>query len=288
MATFKHILFPVDFSPRSIAVWPFVLSVARQFNARLTMIHAMQIPTGYGSVEGCYACLSDVTAWKEDLRAELETHFQIPATEISVERIVAEGDPAGCAISFASAHGVDLIMIPTHGRGPFRRLLLGSVAAKILHDAPCAVWTSAHVEDPNLAGRDFGGNMICATDLTPGSVELIRYAVDLARQCKARLRLVHAVGGVPAGAQAYEQMDFPHFLLQSGRDGLAQLQKDAGTDLEACIAGGNVAQVVSEAARKLGADLVIVGRGRLHQTLGRLRTNTYSIVRDSPCPVLSV
>jgi len=45
--------------------------------------------------------------------------------------------------------------------------------------------------------------------------------------------------------------------------------------------------VVRDAALKYGADLVVTGRGKLHATFGRLRTNTYAIIRDSPCPVLS-
>ncbi len=55
------------------------------------------------------------------------------------------GDPAQVITAFAHTQGVDLIMMPTHGYGPFRRLLLGSVTAKVLHDAECPVWTAVHM-----------------------------------------------------------------------------------------------------------------------------------------------
>ena len=45
------------------------------------------------------------------------------------------GEPAREIVDFAAANQVDLVMMPTHGYGPFRQLLLGSVAAKVLHDA---------------------------------------------------------------------------------------------------------------------------------------------------------
>ena len=48
---------------------------------------------------------------------------------------------------WAKANQIDLIMMPTHGYGRFRALLLGSVTAKVLHDADCPVWTAVHREE---------------------------------------------------------------------------------------------------------------------------------------------
>jgi len=51
---------------------------------------------------------------------------------------------------------------------------------------------------------------------------------------------------------------------------------------------GTVPDVVREEALQHGADLVLVGRGSLQDTWGRLRTHSYGIIRHAPCPVLSV
>ena len=95
--------------------------------------------------------------------------------------------------SFSHKNQVDLIVMPTHGYGKFRILLLGSVAAKVLHDAHCAVWTAAHTEDPLQATHIDCRSMICAVDLDHEYVGLIRFAADLAKEYAADLRLVHAV-----------------------------------------------------------------------------------------------
>jgi hypothetical protein len=66
------------------------------------------------------------------------------------------------------------------------------------------------------------------------------------------------------------------------------LQEEVGTKLEVCLEGGDVSTVVKGAAEHHQADLVIIGRGKLRGPLGRLRTHSYGIIRDSPCPVLSL
>jgi nucleotide-binding universal stress UspA family protein len=78
-----------------------------------------------------------------------------------------------------------------------------------------------------------------------------------------------------------------HALIQKSRGEIAAFQRDAGTELEVTVEGGEASHVIRDAALKYGADLVMTGRGKLHETFGRLRTNTYAIIRESPCPVLS-
>lgn len=287
MPTFKHILFPVDFSERCRAIRPFVMSMARQFNSKLTLLHVIEIPIAwYG--DGTYPIPFDVPSVAEDARKQLDTFFDSPDPSVEIEKSVAQGDPGYSIASFSEKHGIDLIMMPTHGYGTFRRLLLGSVTAKVLHDADCNVWTSAHTEDPNLAARLHCKSMMCAIDIAPESVGLIRYANDLAHQYSAKLRLVHAVSTTETFPESYLDTDFRRFLFQVNRDEITKLQREAGANLDVCIEGGGVSTIVREAALHHDADLIVIGRGRLHQTFGRLRTNCYAIIRDSPCPVLSV
>src|SRR5580765_2508864 len=85
--------------------------------------------------------------------------------------------------------------MPTHGYGPFRSLLLGSVTAKVLHDTECPVWTAPHMEQP-LSGPITGNNVLCAIDATPQSSALIQWATEYAELIGAQLRLVHVVSGI--------------------------------------------------------------------------------------------
>jgi nucleotide-binding universal stress UspA family protein len=66
------------------------------------------------------------------------------------------------------------------------------------------------------------------------------------------------------------------------------MQKEAGTNFEVLIEAGNIPETVRRVAENQRADLVLIGRGALPHFAGRLRSHAYAIVRDMPCPVLSV
>jgi nucleotide-binding universal stress UspA family protein len=177
-------------------------------------------------------------------------------------------------------------MMPTHGYGKFRRLLLGSVTAKVLHDAKCPVWTATHAEGDMV--NHVGHNSIMgAIDQTPDTALLIRRYAEIAREFNAKLRLVHALPGAHPDAMRLDE-DFHRFLINSAREDIARIQAEAGTNLELCMEGGAVSKVVREASLHHDADLILIGRGILHERFGQLRTNAYAIIRDAPCPVLSL
>jgi nucleotide-binding universal stress UspA family protein len=178
-------------------------------------------------------------------------------------------------------------MMPTHGYGIFRSLLLGSVTAKVLHDAECPVWTDVHVEEAPPPSADVA-NLMCAVDLSDSSVRTLRFAGKLAQDFNAKLWLIHAVPGAEARPEKYFDTDLQAFLEDEARKTIQKMQETAGIAAQLCFGAGEVAGVVREAALHHAADLVIIGRGHASATLGRLRTNTYSIIRQAPCPVISV
>jgi nucleotide-binding universal stress UspA family protein len=105
----------------------------------------------------------------------------------------------------------------------------------------------------------------------------------------AAVHLVHAVPPPPGSRlEQYLSRDFDAFLKDSARREIGAMEKDAGTDFRLCVEAGNVSSIVAAGAQKDEADLVLIGRGALPHFGGRLRTHVYSIVRDAPCPVLSI
>jgi nucleotide-binding universal stress UspA family protein len=279
MNTFGHILFPVDFSTRSQATLPFVAAWARRFNSRVTLLHTIHIPiSAYGGADG-YPLMVDVPGIEKTAAKRLDQVEFEGAT-----RVVKMGDPAYEIVQYAQKNDVDLIMMATHGYGPFRTLLLGSVTAKVLHDAHCPVWTSAHSEEPFVHAEV--KNILCAID-GPSSPQLIRCASELAKAIGANLGLVHAVAVDETWPEKYLEGDFSAALVEKGREDVAGYQKEAGTSLEAAIEGGAVSRVVREAALAQQADLLMIGSGKVHKPLARLRSNAYAIIRESPCPVIS-
>ena len=204
-----------------------------------------------------------------------------------MQRVVVEGDAAQAIDEYARENGTDLIMMPTHGYGLFRTLLLGSVTAKVLHDTPCPVWTGVHVEDAPAVSPEFA-TIMCAVDGTEDSVATMRFACRLAHDNQSRLFLTHAIPGAEVAPEKYFDADLRAYLERDARKTITQLQEQAGVAAPLCLGAGEVSHVVRDSALGHSADLVVIGRGRATRTLGRLRSNVYSIIRDAPCPVISV
>lgn len=288
MASFKHILFPVDFSEQNCHIAPYVACMARRYNARVTLLHAMDIPMGAYPAWPVYGVALDLKGLEDDSRKRLESFQLSDFEDVSTTRLVMEGDPAWRIADYAEKENADLIMMPTHGYGPFRQFLLGSVTAKVLHDVKCPVWTSAHTREAPAPPSGYK-NVLCAVDLSEKSLPLLRWASLFACEQGATLKLLHAVSGAtaPAGFDI-EGARFRSALHDLARQDLANLQKEAGTSVESVVKCGEVADVVRQAAEENSADLVVIGRGAMSKLFGRMRTNVYSIIRDTQCPVISV
>ena len=164
--------------------------------------------------------------------------------------------------------------------------LLGSVTAQVLHDSHCPVWTAAHAEEPGMRKHADFRSIMCAIDTAEKSLPLIRRAALMAGELNSTLHLVHAVP-LFADPDVDASFDSANFFLDSARKQIESLQRMAGMKSGICIAGGSVSEVVRESALRHAADLILIGRGRLQERFGGLRSNTYSIIRDSPCPVLT-
>lgn len=287
MQALQKILFPIDMSDSCTAAAPFVETMAKKFQAELTLLHVLEMPPGYVTDWYGYMALVDTDAIRGARQKQVDSYLKDKFPGLNVHRTMLEGDPAQMISNFAQEHGTDLIMMPTHGYGIFRSMLLGSVTAKVLHDAACPVWTGVHVEDavPNSAAFE---RIMCAVDLTEKSIRTMQFASKLAQDFNAKLWLVHAVPGAETRPEKYFDADLQAFLEQEARKAITTMQENAGVSAQLCLGAGEVPHVVQQAALHHGADLLVIGRGHATRTLGRLRTNVYSIIRQSPCPVISV
>jgi nucleotide-binding universal stress UspA family protein len=286
MIPVQRILFPVDLSEQSRHAAPFVKAMARRFQAEIAMLHVIDVPVSmYGPPEAAWGLLMSGEQFREDREAEFDVFLADEFAGIPVVREVAEGDAATQIDCYARTKKVDLIMMPTHGYGTFRRLLLGSVTAKILHDAKCPVWTGVHINEPVARDAESWKRIVCAVDTHAKDAKVIQWAEEFAKQRGSELILVHAIAGAHSGGQANE--GFRDQLFKSARDQMEKVLDKAGLALEVTLHGGKPEQVVRDTVLDRDADLVIIGRGVDH-ALGRLRSNAYAIIRESPCPVISV
>jgi nucleotide-binding universal stress UspA family protein len=285
MTNIKHIVFPVDFSDRCQGAVSFVAGMARRTGAKISLVSVAH-PFYAGGMAG--AAVVDPQIVLDGVKSDLDSTFVKELAGLPVERVAILGDPATSIVDFVHGNNVDLVMMPSHGYGPFRQLLLGSVTSKVLHDVQCPVWTTAHSceapEQDHLAMK----KILCAVDATPASVELMRSAARVAKLFGATLRLVHAVPGIEAWPERQMDQEFEEQIRENARRSIQDLERAACIDVPLCVAAGTVPDVVREEALQHGSDLVIIGRGALQATLGRLRTHSYGIIRHAPCPVLSV
>jgi nucleotide-binding universal stress UspA family protein len=106
---------------------------------------------------------------------------------------------------------------------------------------------------------------------------------------RAELTIAHITPSLEANGDKYIDPDWRKCLARGAREKLEELQKSTGASAELLIDDSNsIPQAVCSAAGRREADLLVIGRGSSHGMLGRLRTNAYSIIRQSPCPVVSV
>lgn len=271
MIEFKKILFPVDLSAQSRAVAPSVAAMAKCFGSEVVLLHVTGGPAPEPALD----------------------HFAADVfSGISIARELLEGDPAHQIVRYADEHQVDLIMMPTHGHGPFRALLLGSVTAKVLHDTHCLVWTGVHAEQMTEHSPDRWKRVLCAVDTEidtdEHAVSVLEWAVEFAQRQKLELRLVHAVAGADGMWTEESDPSMYEFLFHAARDRLAKLQAGAGTNLDVRLLGGSVGSAVRQAALDYDADLIVIGRGAIQATLGRLKNSASAIIRAAPCPVISI
>jgi nucleotide-binding universal stress UspA family protein len=267
MIDLKRILYPVDLSAQSSAVAPSVAAMAKRFGSQVMLLH---VTSGLTPVP------------------EFD-HFAADALSgVPVVRELREGDPASQIVSYASEHQIDLIMMPTHGHSPFRSMLLGSVTAKVLHDTHCLVWTGVHAEEITAHSPDRWKRVLCALDTDEHGEIVLQWASEFATQQNLDLQLVHAVAGADGMWTEASDPSMYEFLFHAARERLAKLQAAVGTHFEIRVVGGSVGGAVHQAAVDYDADLIVIGRGAIQSTFGRLKNSAYSIIRAAPCPVISV
>jgi nucleotide-binding universal stress UspA family protein len=277
MQSLSRILLPVDFSPRSVGAAHYAATLACHFDSELVLMHVLvppQFEFGASDMAGSMLaelCRDRLLQAKRDLAEFLDT--ELAGTQL--RRVVVEGDPSACIVEFAHNEGCGLIVMPTHGYGPFRRFILGSNTAKVLHDSDCPVWTGVHLEDAPAAPSIPIRRIVCAVDLGGQSANALCWAAGMAREFGARLTLLHAA---PCGPD----------VSASAAEELRLLQESANVEADRSLVVGEPAPAICEAAQQMKADVLVIGRGSASGVFGRLRTHAYAIIRQSPCPVVSV
>ena len=135
---FRHILVPIDFSESANVGLDYALLLARQFEAKVTLLHVVELPT--------YVYATDILIPIDEIQraaAKCIKKAAARAREVwpNVEPLLAEGTVWEQILSVASYPSVELVVMGTHGRRGISRALLGSVAEKVVRLSPVPVLT---------------------------------------------------------------------------------------------------------------------------------------------------
>ena len=286
MLPVQHILLPVDFSDRCSGMAGYVQLLAKAYNAKVSLLHVAEYvflgPTGVGlppmPIETPQERLDELMGL---LNAFAAKHFP----GIAVTSTLRKGDAAVEIVDYAKMEGVDLIAMPTHGRGMFRRFLLGSITAKVIHDASIPVLTGAHLETNKTGEAGKFSHILCSISLDQHSRSTLAVAARLASHLGAKLGIVHAIPVQDARLAINFGSDWENQLVGMCKAQIHELEQEVGTAADVFVKLGKPGDVICRLAESIHCDLVIVGRGADD---GLFNGNAYDVIRQSPCPVVSV
>lgn len=282
MPQIKKILFPVDFSESSLGAGRYVEAFAGQFEAEIMLLHVITM--------GEHTLPEELLPGRQEkLDAFLADELKYFTTQRICTIANYDIDPAQVIVETAQSWCPDIVMLATHGLGFFRRHLLGSVTAKALHDLRCAVWTSVHAESAPALENIHCRRILCSVDLSVCSRKVLQWADWLAKQYRADLGIVHATADIDASVASLNiEEEFVRQVSANAKTRIDALQAEAGTTAEVFINPGRPETVVAEAAGDFKADLVVIGRHTGEGISGKLFQSAYAILREAPCPVISV
>ncbi len=292
--TIKKILVPVDFSERSRLGLEHADAVAQRFGSSLILQHV--VPPGpyeYAAIDEGFA-VPGSSPPLEQLTSELEERMtrllEGVRPRAAVEKSIVHGDPAGEIVAVANRVDVDMVAMPTHGYGMFRRFALGSVTTKVLHDTETPVLTGTHVPELTPLDPEPYKRIACAIDLDPHSEETLWWASKFSKACADDLVVIHAAPAVAPIAFYGEWVppDTRTQVIDQARVEIDRLLKKVGCQAQVVIDAAGPLDLIPSATEQNYADILVIGRSQHAGLLPGLRAHAGAIIRESPCPVISI
>ena len=293
MLQIKKVVAPVDFSPMASRALEHAALLARWYDAELVALHVVPLlPTvfGFPSPAGYEPAVNDAVV------RELARAAEAVASIREATPVVREGSPPVEILHFAAEAGAGLLVLGTHGRTGFERLMLGSVTEKVLRKAPCPVLTVP----PRAGGRPerpVFQRILCGVDFSDSGGRALEYALSLAQEAGAQLTLAHVLDTAPDRHLA----EFVHFdaaayrrhVARDRRDRLEALFPDSARDWcrpETKVAWGKPYVELLRLAEEDHSDLVVLGVRGSGPRVDRMLfgSTTQHVVRQAACPVLTV
>jgi nucleotide-binding universal stress UspA family protein len=280
---FNTILFATDFSPASEAAFPYLLSLAHCYDSKVIVAHAVTIDLVAGTTP---VPPPEDLDW-QDAKQEMAKYADGRDFEgLRHEFLVEKGYPPAVISDLITHEGVDLVVLGTHGRKGFSKLVLGSVAEQIFRKARCPVLTVGPSSGLALHQTWKAARIILATDFSKGSFHALPYAIALAEENHAELILLHVVPLVPWEQQSEMGRYYQKRLAEMIPSGC-----HPGCKIDFAVRFDLAVPAILTMAKDQQADLVVMGVR--HTPLPAIDshvpwTTACEVISDAHCPVLTV
>ena len=305
MIDIKRILCPIDFSDYSRRAFDNAVAVARWYGATITLFHVSGVAPlppfapGGGNLPPAALTPEERTAILASMARFAEAEV---GTSAPLECDVVEGRAAAEILRAAEALPADLLVMGTHGRSGFARLVLGSVTETVLRKAVCPVLTvPAAVPDAVPAAPGLFTRVLCAVDFSECSMHALEYAMSMAEEADATLTVMYVVEALPdVPREIHETVvtgpgNLLEFVARAEEAARARF-KDIIPDnvrtyctVDTVVATGKAYREILRVAGEQQADLLVIGvhgRGPIDRML--FGSTAQHLVRQAACPVLTL
>jgi nucleotide-binding universal stress UspA family protein len=294
-----RILCPVDLSDVSRRALEHAAAFARWYDAKLAVLHVFSpypVPVA-GSEFGGYT--TPPPPLKVEDVVEAVRRFCEPLVEAGMtpEVLVREGVPATAIVEQVGQMGADLLVMGTHGRSGFERLILGSVTEKVVRRVRCPVLTVPPPLERKAEHSVRFKAILCPVDFSPSSVRALEYGLTLAREADARLVVLHVSETTIDDALAGEAAHFsvPEYHRHVKADALERLSGLIPAEArewckpEPMVTSGRPYREILRVAADMDADVIVMGvQGRGAVDVALFGSTTNHVIRTASCPVLTL
>ena len=302
MIEIRQILCPIDFSDFSRHALDHAVAIARRYGSTITVLNVCALVPATAYAPGT-PIMPVTVPTPGDLDALLAAMKRFVESEIGLtvpmRFEIGEGDAAWEILERASALPSDLIVLGTHGRSGFERLVLGSVTEKVIHKSACPVLTVPRpVEDVVSLPQKLFTRILCAIDFSDTSLRAFEYALSLAEERDAQLTLVHVVEVSPApqseAAAGVEARTLGAYVAAAAEARAEQLQRlvpdsaRAYCTIESTLAIGKAHREILRIAVERESDIIILGAHGFGVTQLLFGSTAHQVVRQARCPVLTI
>lgn len=295
MINITRILCPVDFSDCSRHALDYAVGIARRHEARITALYVLPplVPLLPPVGGGLYPPIAFSPADLEQYDRELAS-FAAGSGDVPIQTQVAQGSVVGEIVRVASALPADLLVLGTHGRSGFERLMLGSTTEKLLRKAACPVLTvPPHAPDAAPIGALFA-RVLCAVDFSPASLRALALAESLAGEAGADLCVMHVIEPVSVFEPVAAGAGTPIRNADVRRDAVRRLERLIARDTRAftetteLVTTGKPSREILREAAERRSDLIVLGAHGGLAGLPAFGSTTADVVRQAQSPVVTV